>query len=201
MSENVIVPARPDQAINDFVQLFIMSGPEFVPALYGDIHEEVARGLFRRKANLTSYEHVHFAKVDGGNAGMVCAYDWRQNKGEQTKTTLLMIRHMKLKFFKQGKHLQWAGEVLGKMDDGTYYIASMAVYPEHRSRGLGTSMLNHVEGLARVAGATSIALDAETYNEVAIGLYRSFGMETVGEPKSHNINGKDFEFVRMVKNL
>ncbi|MEA1959520.1 MAG: GNAT family N-acetyltransferase [Chloroflexota bacterium] len=200
VDSDIIKPKNSDYS-EDFFKLFLMSGPEFVPALYGGTHEGVIRNLYRYRENMTSYEHVSFAQVDGKNSGMVCAYDWRQNEGEQAKTTLLMIRYMKLAFFKQARHFQWAGEVLGKMDDGTYYIASMAVYPEHRSRGLGMSLLKHVEGLARIAGATSVALDAETYNEVAIRLYRSFGMETVGEPKSHNINGKDFEFVRMAKDL
>jgi len=132
---------------------------------------------------------------------MILAYDWIVNKKEQVKTTLLIARYMKAKFIKQMRHLQWAGEVLGKMDDGTFYIAGMAFYPEFRNQGLGTNLLSYTEEAAIRAGAKKLELDAETYNEGAIRLYQRFGMKTVGEPRVTVIDGQEFEFIRLSKSI
>jgi len=140
-------------------------------------------------------------RVDGKNAGVTVAYDWKANKKEQNKTTLLIIRYMGLKFFKQIRYMQWSAENLGRIDEGTYYIAVLGFYPEFRSRGLGMEMLKFVQENALKAGSTKIELDAETYNQDAIRFYKRFGMQEDGEPKSTTINEEKFEFVRMSKKL
>ena len=201
MTEHSIVPARVPEDTEDFARLFIISGPEFVPALYAGTQDKVAANCFRHRRNITSFEHAHFVKVNGENAGVILAYDWIVNKKEQVKTTLLIARYMKSKFIKQLRHLQWAGEVLGKMDDGTFYIASLAFYPQFRNQGLGTSLLLHTEEAARKAGATKLEVDAETYNEDAIRFYQRFGMNAVGEPRGTVIDGQKFEFIRLSKDI
>ncbi len=201
MAEHSIVPARVPEDTEDFARLFVISGPEFVPALYAGTQDKVAANCFRYRRNITSFEHAHFVKVNGKNAGVILAYDWIVNKKEQVKTTLLIARYMKVKLIKQMRHLQWAGDNLGKMDDGTFYIASLAFYPEFRNQGLGTNLLLHTEEAARKAGAVKLALDAETYNEDAIRFYQRFGMNAVGEPRGTVINGQEFEFIRLSKDI
>jgi ribosomal protein S18 acetylase RimI-like enzyme len=201
MADHAIVPARVPEDTDDFVRLFVLSGPEFVPALYAGTQDRVISNCYRYRRNIASFEHTHFVKVNGVNAGMVVAYDWIVNKSQGVKTGLLMARYMRTKLIKQMRHLQWAGEVLGKMDDGTFYIASLAFYPEFRSQGLGTSLLSYVEDAARKAGAEKLELDAETYNEGAIRFYKRFGMNAVGEPRGTVIDGQEFEFIRLSKDI
>ena len=201
MTEYSIVPARVPEDTEDFARLFVIAAPEFAPALFAGTQDKVAANCFRYRRNITSFEHAHFVKVNGENAGVILAYDWIANKKEQVKTTLLMARYMKVKLIKQMRHLQWAGEVLGKMDDGTFYIACLAFYPEFRNEGLGTSLLLHTEEAARKAGATKLEVDAETYNEDAIRFYKRFGMNAVGEPRGTVIDGKEFEFIRLSKDV
>jgi len=62
-------------------------------------------------------------------------------------------------------------------------------------------MLKFTQEQAVAAGADKIVLDAETYNQDAIRLYKRFGMQEDGETKSTTINGEKFEFVRMLKKL
>jgi len=201
MAEHSIVQAKVPEDTEDFVRLFVIAAPDYVPALYAGTQDKVAANCFRHKRNITSFEHAHFVKVNGRNAGVILAYDWIVNKKEQVKTTLLIARYMKTKFIKQMRHLQWAGEVLGKMDDGTFYIACLAFYPEFRNQGWGTSLLVHIEEAARKAGAIKIAVDAETDNEDAIRFYKRFGMSAVGEPRGTVIDGQKFEFVRLSKDI
>jgi ribosomal protein S18 acetylase RimI-like enzyme len=132
---------------------------------------------------------------------MIVGYDWITQKKEANQTTSLMVRYMRTKFITRIRHLAWAGTVLVKIDEGTFYISNLAVYPEFRCSGLGTSLLSHAEEAALKSGAKTLELDVETDNENAIRLYKKFGMNIIGEPKGTVIDGEEFEFFRMSKAL
>ena len=199
-SHNIVSAVAADHA-EDFARLALIAAPKYLPALYAGVHDKVHRSLFRHSNNMLGFSHTYFMRIDGKNAGMTVAYDWKVNKNEQNKTTLLIIRSMGLKFFKQMKHMQWSAENLGRIDDGTYYLAVLGFYPEYRGRGLGMELMKFVQEQAIKAGATKIELDAETYNRDAIRFYRRFGMDEVGSLKNTAIAGEKFEFVRMSKKL
>jgi ribosomal protein S18 acetylase RimI-like enzyme len=199
--DHSIVSATAADSAEDFARLALIAAPKYLPALYDGIHDKIHKSLFHHRDNMLGFTHTYFMKVDGKNAGMAVAYDWKVNKKEQNKTTLLIIRGMGLKFFKQMKHMQWSAENLGRMDDGTWYIAVLGFYQEFRGRGLGMEMMNFMQEQAVAAGADKIVLDAETYNQDAIRFYKRFGMQEHGELKRTTIAGQAFEFVRMVKNL
>jgi len=199
MVEHSIFPGRPPEDTEDFVKLFVISGPEFIPALFAGTHERVAMGCFRHKHNLLASEHTHFVKVNGENAGMILAYDWLVKKRQAAKSSFLTIRYMRVKIFTRMRPLQWSDAVLSKLDEGTFYVSNVAFYSKFRNQGLGTSLLAHTEELARKSGARKLDVDAETDNEGAIRFYRRFGMNTVGEPKRIVIDGKESEFIRLTK--
>ena len=199
MVEYNIVPGRPPEDTEDFVKLFVISGPEFTPALFAGTHERVAAGCFRHRHNLLASEHTHFVKVNGENAGMILAYNWTVKKRQAAKSSFLTIRYMRAKFFTRIRPLQWSDAVLSKLDEGTFYISNLAFYAEFRNQGLGARLLAHTEGLARKSGARKLDVDAETDNEGALRFYQRFGMNTVGEPKRIVIDGKEFEFIRLTK--
>jgi ribosomal protein S18 acetylase RimI-like enzyme len=201
VGEHSIVAAGAADSAEDFARLALIAAPKYLPALYAGTHDKVHRNLFRHSDNIMSFTHTHFMRVDGKNAGMVVVYDWKANKKEQLRTTLLIIRYMGLSFFKQIRHMQWSAENLGRIDDGTYYIPVLGFYEEFRGRGFGMEILKFAQEQAIKAGATKIELDAETYNKDAIRFYKRFGMQVAGEPKSTTINGEKFEFVRMSKKL
>lgn len=202
MAEHSIVQAVVTAGdAEDFNRLFVVSAKKYVPALYGGVHDRVNRNLYRYRGNVLSFEHTRFMKVDGENAGMIVTYDWKENKSQQGKTTLLILRYMRTTFLKQARHLQWAGRELGQMDDGTYYIACLAFYDGFRNQGLGAEIMSYTQEAAAKAGATRMELDAETYNHDAIRFYKRFGMAEAGEPRGTTIGGEYFEFVRLSKDI
>lgn len=58
---------------------------------------------------------------------------------------------------------------------GKAYIYGFSVLPEHRRRGLGRQMLGGVIEALRAEGHQHIALEVESENAPAIGLYRAMG--------------------------
>jgi len=178
-----------------------MSAPEFFPALYGDRFEKVIREMFSCPENTFSYENVDVIKADGVTAGMVLRYDLKTSTRQRNNTGMLMFKHMGRKMLPRLKHMLWVDSVLVKMDEGTLYVSNMTVYPQFRQRGLATRMLRHCEDLARKTGNKRIALDVEPSHELAMQLYRSFGLHVVGEPKRTTIGRQKFEFLRMEKEV
>jgi ribosomal protein S18 acetylase RimI-like enzyme len=163
MIEHSIIPGQPPQDAEDFVKLFIISGPEYVPTLFAGTHEAVAGNSFRAKRNLLAAEHTHFVKVNGKNAGMMVAYNWTTRNQQLAKSFLLILRHMKIKFFLRIRPLWWSDD-LSKFDENTFYISNLAFFPEFRNRELGSSLLSHIQEVARKSQAKRLDVDVETYN-------------------------------------
>jgi len=201
MVQGDIAPGQAPVDTADFFRLFVASGPEYIPALFAGWHERFATGCFGRRGNVLSSEHTLFVKVDGRNAGMVLAYDWRTKKRQAIKSSFLTIWYMRLGFLLRLGPLRWSDTVLSKVEDGTFYISNIAVYSEFRNRGLGARLLTLVEEKAGESGAARLDVDAETDNTGAIRFYEAFGMRAEGKPKRTVVAGKHFEFVRLTKEV
>ncbi len=201
MAEQRITAGLSPDDTRDFVKLFVISAPEFIPALFAGTHERLAAGCFGGARNLLSHEHSHFVRVNGQTAGMILAYGWAERKKQGGRSFLLTVRYMRTRFFVRMRALEWSDNVLGKMDEETYYISNLALYPEFRNKGLGTALLHHVEKLAGEAGAKKLDVDADTANENAIRFYERFGMSITGEPKLITIDGREYSHIRLTKAL
>jgi len=71
---------------------------------------------------------------------------------------------------------------------GSPYVASVAVAPSFRGRGIGALLLGHAE-LYFAAGAGHMFLCVSSFNERARRLYQRLGYEAVGELKDYIIDG------------
>ena len=60
------------------------------------------------------------------------------------------------------------------------YLEGWYVAPAHRGRGIGTALLEFIEGWARMRGYREIASDTEIDNEASILLHRRRGFAEVG---------------------
>jgi len=78
-----------------------------------------------------------------------------------------------------------AGDV--KRMEGIAWIATLAVLPEFRGRGIGATLLQSCEAQIPVS---RIRLCVRPSNEVAIGLYERFGYTKVGEWTKYYTDGE-----------
>ncbi|MFO0993464.1 MAG: GNAT family N-acetyltransferase [Hyphomicrobiales bacterium] len=64
--------------------------------------------------------------------------------------------------------------------EGSWFLMALAVFAEHRRRGVGSIMLADAEQQARLAGASQMSVLAESVNIGAVQLYRAFGFQEFG---------------------
>lgn len=67
------------------------------------------------------------------------------------------------------------------LDEG--YITNVAVFPEHRRRGVGRALINRVFSLARDLGLSFVSLEVRESNIPAITLYEGLGFKQEGKRK------------------
>ncbi len=72
------------------------------------------------------------------------------------------------------------------LDEG--YITNIAVFPEHRKKGIASALLAHTENFAKENKLSFITLEVRVSNSPAIKLYEKHGFETAGKRKNFYIN-------------
>lgn len=93
------------------------------------------------------------------------------------------------------------GYIIEKLDTGRSFfdkenavlrghIFSLAVLPNYRHRGIGSTLLALAINAATDKGTKETFLEVRKSNKAAIGLYRDFGMETVGEVPGYYADGE-----------
>ena len=75
------------------------------------------------------------------------------------------------------------------LDEG--YITNVAVFPEHRKKGVGTALLNRVFSLASDLALSFVSLEVRESNSNAISLYENLGFKTEGKRKNFYDNPKE----------
>ena len=65
---------------------------------------------------------------------------------------------------------------LGNHADGDFYLQSITVDKERRGEGVGSALIDAIEGRARACGAIRLSLDVSAKNEGARRLYERRGL-------------------------
>lgn len=71
------------------------------------------------------------------------------------------------------------------------HIATLAVHPDYRGRGIAKQMLAHALLFSAQKGAYRARLEVRANNAVAIALYNSFGFKTVGRRKHYYCDNQE----------
>lgn len=91
---------------------------------------------------------------------------------------------------------------LKNMAVGTWYISAAAIYPEHRGKGFGSTLLAKAESMARSAGNDRLTLMVGSFNPGAYRLYQKCGFaEWTRRPFLAFPGSDEGEWILMVKNL
>ena len=81
-----------------------------------------------------------------------------------------------------------AGFIVARVIADELHVNNVAVRPEFRGRGLGSTMLQTTLDAARQRNAKMAQLEVRANNQAAQGLYRRCGFEMVGRRKNYYRN-------------
>jgi ribosomal protein S18 acetylase RimI-like enzyme len=189
-----------------FAELANMASHDLMANLVGRNYQKIMASMFLRDDNLFGYALSYFATIDGQIAGLLNAFSHAQKTTLNGKTGLLMLRSLGLMFpctlwVQSRVHSLFS--FMDALPTHSYYIQSLAVYPEFRGHGISHHLLAKADELAQQAHCKTLELDTETTNTVAINAYKKHGMEiTASSPTIYSrIQKREICLYRMVKTL
>lgn len=122
---------------------------------------EIGRGRALRESGNFSWRNAWMARSDGTAAGMILGYRLPdQMQPDDLSDVPELVRPL---------------VQLEARAPSSWYLNVLAVYPEHRRRGLGGVLLNHAVAVASADGASEVSLIVEDVNDDARRLYLRMG--------------------------
>lgn len=200
MNNVTIRKGRPEDA-KDFARLVFFTAPEYFGEIFGSKTSFVLERLFRDHKNIFSFNHSYFMEADGRVAGMTLFYDSDQKNKGIVPFILILLRCMKFELFKRLGSLLRFGSIFARIKKGDLYSSNTALYPEFRGCGLGEKLFCLSGEKARDSGYRRVVVDIKADNRVAIGLREKLGYRIVEKLPVLKMNGKTFEYVKMIKEL
>jgi len=148
----------------------------FMRFLLGRRAPQVLAQAYTRPANDYSFENVVFAGDGGRIVGMAASFaaeDHRRfsNRPLTEATGFPIVRMSAL-----GIVFAPLLRILNTVPDGGFYLLALAVDDAARGRGIGSSLIDHVEERARRRGSSRLYLDVAAKNDGARRLYERRGM-------------------------
>lgn len=122
---------------------------------------EAGRARAMRDDGAFSWRNAAVAEESGAVIGMLLGYR-QPNVAEEIDTATLSPVLVPLVELEAGAPASW-------------YVNAVAVYCEHRGRGVGSLLMGEAEARARASAATSLSLIVEDVNAGAIALYSRLG--------------------------
>jgi len=137
---------------------------------------DIIATAYMQPNNDFSHQNVTFAESDELIVGMVSGYA----AGEHRCFSDLPLKHAA-----GNRALRMRGvgilcapllRFLGTHAEDDFYLQAMIVDKEHRGEGVGSALIDCIEGRARATGSTRLSLDVSAKNEGARRLYERRGM-------------------------
>jgi ribosomal protein S18 acetylase RimI-like enzyme len=123
---------------------------------------KIGAGRYARGEGAFSYKNCTVADLDGEVIGMLHAFPMEEETEETDEPVDFVL------------------EPYARLEvPGSYYVSAMAVFPEHRGKGLGTQMLETAKEQARDRDCRQVSLLVFERNERAVELYRRHGFEVI----------------------
>ena len=192
---------------DDCVRLIYISGPDLYSYIFVEREPKIyefIRLLYNTPSNLYSKDNVVVEEENGKIRGLLLAYPARDMKKMAIKMFKLIKGILRisglLNFLKMVFRLR-----LNKYFPGTenneLFISNLAVFEEHRRKGIATKLLKKAEEIAIEKGLNKLSLYAEIENYHAIRVYEKFGFQEIKKvllPKKYNKHNL-FGFNKMIK--
>ena len=186
-----------------FARLAQIASDQFFSHLFGPRAQTVLSSMFQEPDNENSHAHTTFLQEGGAIAGMLHAYPAIEARRCARRSIWLYLRYASWQLPRAlavGLRLSNIMEFLGSdLDDGDFYIAMLAIYPQFRRRGHSKTLLNHAEDLAVSHNCSRLALDVDERNQIARAIYCRAGFQQIAQSKKVDLEGERFAILRLAK--
>lgn len=127
----------------------------------GETLAAVGARRYARTGTAFSFENCLLATVDGAVAGMAHAFPMPARAADEVEDDPVLAPYAALE------------------DAGSLYLSGLAVDEKQRGRGIGSVLMDHVEGLAIAKGCPRVSLICFEQNEGAMRFYLRRGYREV----------------------
>ncbi|RLT92764.1 MAG: GNAT family N-acetyltransferase [Ketobacter sp.] len=178
--------ARADD-VGLIAELMYSSGSDIYDYLYQEKSLDFLRHEFASGRGFAGYPHVTVAVYDGEVVGTGCFYG-RKEYEQLMKST---VKNM-TEFFGylgvvpvmfRSRHLK---SVMRAPKPGELYLSNFGVSDQHRSKGIGTRIIQHKLTEARQQGYDLFGLDVSAANPRGQALYTRLGLQVTKEKAFSN---------------
>lgn len=189
MSQYTFRPARKDDCA-DIAALYRISSDGVADYIWSKLAEPgedilaVGQRRYERENLAFSYQNCTIVEEGGNIVGMLVAFPMHVDASD-TETDPVLAPYSKLE------------------EDDSYYVCGMAMFPEHRGRGIGTRLLALAEEHARQQGYGKVSLIVFEQNSGAKRLYDRSGYIEVSREAvfPHPLIHYTGDAILMVKNI
>jgi len=198
------IPLRDaDPAIDEgltFARYLDEAAEGFFRILLGRRAPEVIAHAYVRPNNEYSHENVLFAERAGQTAGMALGFTAAKRRGFPANPLRQAEGYPTLRAELIGLLAHPMLRILETVPDGDFYLLSLAVDEDSRGLGVGSALLDAMEGRARATGSRRFSLDVAVKNDGAQRLYARRGL-TIESRWPKRLNLGSFGLYRMAKIL
>jgi GNAT superfamily N-acetyltransferase len=191
MSEVTIRPGKREDSAT-IAQLFLISSDGLAEYIWSKVAEPGETALdagarrYAREGVAFSYQNCVLAEVDGTVVGMAHSFPMDAEPAAEPQPDPVLRPYAELE------------------DYGSLYLSGVALFAEHRRRGIGTQLMVSVDDRARSLGRPRVSLICFERNEGAMRLYRRLSFEelarraVVPHPLLHYSDGDAVLLARVV---
>ena len=136
----------------------------------------IIASAFHEPEHSLSYEYVTFAELGGELVGMSSAYTGSQLRRFSDKPLERAAGRNAFRLKCMGLLLRPLFRILNNVADDDLYLQGIAVEPNLRSKGVGSTLLADIEQRGKRSGSSRLCLDVADKNKGAQALYARRGM-------------------------
>lgn len=136
--------------------------------------DEILSNFFKSENNRISYKNIYVFKIDGTIAGAVCVYHGKN-------LDVLDKEILENPYRKDGSFM-----LEKECNDDEFYIDSIAVDKNFRSRGIATKLINHIFCIAKAKKFHKVSLIVDENKPKTMRFYENLGFKFIKERLIYN---------------
>jgi ribosomal protein S18 acetylase RimI-like enzyme len=140
---------------------------------------------FAKEAGAFSYKFACITELKGDILGLELGYDGETKREQDSIVEKQIMTYYKVfqlvRLFRRGLHVK---KFFKEVPEDAYYLASIAVFPKYRRKGIGNELMNCVFNKMNEKKLKKCMLDVSITKDSTIKFYEKYGFEIVGESRS-----------------